>query len=102
MDPTDDIFGDEETGVCQYRYAVVHLARSRMENELRFFKGLFIGILLSIPLWAIIIFTSYNTRVRDCPLMVVVGNGASQAQQLPEHSVPYLVEIVLQVGFESF
>ena len=34
--------------------------------------------------------------------MVVVGNGASQAQQLPEHSVPYLVEIVLQVGFESF
>lgn len=31
-----------------------------MENELRFFKGLFIGILLSIPLWAIIVFASYK------------------------------------------
>jgi hypothetical protein len=31
-----------------------------MENELRFFKGLFIGILLSIPLWAIIILASYK------------------------------------------
>lgn len=27
-----------------------------MEKEMGFFRGLFIGILLSIPLWALIIF----------------------------------------------
>jgi hypothetical protein len=26
-----------------------------MDNELRFFKGLFVGVLLSIPLWAMIL-----------------------------------------------
>ncbi len=31
-----------------------------MENELGFFKGLFIGMLVSIPIWAIIVFASYK------------------------------------------
>lgn len=31
-----------------------------MENEIGFFNGLFIGILLSIPLGALIIFAAYK------------------------------------------